>query len=310
MTKKLGDPVIALTVVICSAVLFAALAFALQGNPFDRPSRTLKAQFVDITGIQQSSLVKYAGAKAGYVHGIRMLTPQERAASAHPENTVEVTLAINNNVPALNEGLTASVASDTLLSDKFVLLSGGNPTAPVLASGAAIGSITPVTFDAILRDLAGALAKMRVVFGDLQGGTSSGILAKVDKLMTDLNDTVAQAQGLIGNANGLVKNGDSLIANADGMVNDGRALIDTNKEPIKNLIAKLTTAANTLDQLATRTDKLVKDNAGAITSTTRDAHDAVKELKAAASSTRALVDMLRARPQSLIWGPGRQPKQP
>jgi len=82
---------------------------------------------VDITGVQQSSIVKYAGAKAGYVHAIRMLTPEERTASAHPENTVEVTLAINNNVPALNEGLTASVASDTLLSDKFVLLSGGNP---------------------------------------------------------------------------------------------------------------------------------------------------------------------------------------
>jgi ABC-type transporter Mla subunit MlaD len=314
--KKLGDPLIALTVVVCSIVLFLALTFALQGNPFDHPKRTLRAEFPDITGIQQSSLVKYAGAMAGNVHSIRMLTPEERNASPHPENAVEIVIAINNNVPELNEGLIASVASDTLLSDKFVLLSGGNSKAPVLANNAIIGSIAPVTFDATLRNLASVMDKLREVFGstDLKGGLD-GILPKVDKLLSDLNATVTQAQSLIGNGDGLIKNantlvdnGDGLIGNADKLVASGQSLLDTNKDAINRMIAQLSEAATSLDDLAKRANKLLKDNEGNITSTTKDAKDALGELKAAAVSARALADSLRARPQQLIWGPGRQPK--
>lgn len=301
MTKKLGDPIIALTVVACSVVLLLALAFALQGNPFDRPGRTLRAEFPDITGIQPSSLVKYSGAIAGNVHSIRMLTPEERNASPHPENTVEIVLAINNNVPSLNEGLTASVASDTLLSDKFVLIAGGDPKTPALANDAVIGSITPVTFDAILRDLASVMAKMREIFGSAQNGGLDGILPKVEKLLADLNTTVTQAQGLIGNGNGLIDNAGKLVA-------DGRSLIDTNKDAINRMIVQLSTAADSLDELAKRANKLVKDNESSINSTAKDARETMSDLKAAAASARALAESLRARPQQLIWGPGRPPK--
>ncbi len=313
--KKLGDPLIALSVVACSVVLLLALTFALQGNPFDRPSRTLRAEFPDITGIQQSSLVKYSGAIAGNVHSIRMLTPEERNASPHPENTVEIILAINNNVPALNEGLTASVASDTLLSDKFVLIAGGDPKAAALANNAVIGSITPVTFDAILRDLAGAMAKLREIFGSAQGGALDGIMPKVEKLLGDLNTTVTQAQGLIGNGNGLIQNantmvdsGDGLIDNAGQLVASGRSLIDTNKNAIDKMIAQLSAAADSLDDLAQRTNKLVKDNEGNVSSSLKDAKVTLSELKAAAISARVLADSLRARPQQLLWGPGHPPK--
>lgn len=304
--KKLGDPAIAITVVVCSLVLFLALAFALQGNPFDQPRRTLRAQFIDITGIQPSSLVKYAGAAAGRVRSIRMLTPEERNASSHPENTVEVTIAINNNVPALNYGLTASVASDTLLSDKFLLLSGGNPKAPLLADGAEIPSITPVTFDAILRDLSCTLERMHQLFGS--GATSSieGILPKVDALLADLNKTVDQAQGFISNGNTLIDNADGMVKNGDNLIGDASELINSNKAAINRMVRDLSSAANTLDQLAKRTDKLIKDNSGTLTSTLVDARAAVRDLKAAAVTTRALVESLKARPQQLIWGPGRQ----
>jgi ABC-type transporter Mla subunit MlaD len=318
--KRFGDWAIALTVIACSAVLFFALVFALQGNPFANPSRTLRAQFPDITGIQSSSLVKYAGAVAGSVHAVRMLTPEERAASSNPANAIEIIIALNPNVPALSDGLVASVAADTLLSDKFVLLSGGNPKGAPLANGAVIASIAPVTFDAILRDLSGMLAKMRQIFGSLDasgGGGLDGILPKVDALLAQLNQTVVQANGLITNgnglithANGLVDNGDGLIVNANGLIADGRTLLSTNKEPINRLIAQLATAADSLDQLARRADKLVKDNEKNITATAGDAKAALSELKATAISAHALVDSLRARPQQLLWGPGRPPKAP
>ena len=315
MTKKLGDWAIALTVVACSVVLFLALAFALQGNPFDRPHRTLKARFPDITGIQPSSLVKYAGAIAGSVHAIRMLTPEERTASANPANAIEITLALNKNVPALNEGLVASVASDTLLSDKFVLLSGGNPKAPALADGATIASITPVTFDAILRELSGALATIHALLGGANGGALDGVLPRIDALLAQLSTTLTQAQGLVTNGNGLIANangmvdqGDGLIKNADQLVASGQTLIDKNKEPINKLITQLSSAADNLDQVAKRIDKLVRDNTGNLNSIASDGKVSLIELKATSISLHALVDSLRARPQQLIWGPGRPPK--
>lgn len=312
--KKLGDPAIALTVVVCSLVLFLALAFALNGNPFNRPSRTLRAQLPDVTGVEPSSAVKYGGAPAGTVHSIRMLTPDERIKSGNPENTVEVTIALNNDVPALNQGLVASVSSDTLLSDKFLLLSGGDPKAPVLENGALIAALPPVTFDALLRDLGGALAQFKQIFGGA-GGQFEGIMPKVDKLIDQLDGTVAKADaliaggnGLIANANTLVDSGDGLVTNADKFIASGRTLIDENAEPIKNLVAKLSAAADSLDDVAKRTEKLLTDNEGNINSSIRDAKAALAELKAVATDTHALVNSLRARPQQLIWGPGRTPK--
>jgi ABC-type transporter Mla subunit MlaD len=312
--KKLGDPAIALTVVACSIVLFLALAFALNGNPFDHPARTLRAVLPDITGIAPSSAVKYAGAMAGTVHSVRMLTPEERIASGNSDNAVEITIAINNNVPTLSQGLSASVSSDTLLSEKFLLLSGGDPKAPALQNGALISAIPPTTFDAILRDLGGALAKFKQIFGGA-GGQFEGILPKVDKLMDDLNATVAKADALIGggngliaNANTLVDNGDGLVRNADEFIGDGKALINDNKETIKRMIAQLSTAADSLDDLAKRADKIIKDNEGNINSAAKDAKDALSELKEVAVATHALVNSLRARPQQLLWGPGRTPK--
>jgi len=313
--KKFGDWAIALTVVVCSAILFLALAFALQGNPFSRPSRTLRVQLPDITGVQVSSLVKYAGATAGSIHSVRMLTPEERAASGNPANAIEITLALNNNVPALSSGLLASIASDTLLSDKFILLSGGDPKAPPLANGALIAGIAPVTFDALLRDLSDSLAMIRQLFGSSGSGNLDGILPRIDALLAELDSTVKLAQGfvdngngLIANANGLVKNGDGLVANADRFVASGQSLIDTNKDAINRMIAQLATAANSADQLARRLDRLVRNNEGNISATAADAKAAAAELKATAIVTRAFMESLRVRPQQLLWGPGRTPR--
>ncbi len=305
--KKLGDGAIALTVVACSLVLFLALLFALHGNPFARPSRTLRVQLADSTGLQTSSLVKFAGATAGTIHRIRILPPDERAQAANPANAVELTLALNPGVPPLTEGVTASVAADTLLSDKFLLLTAGNPKAPVLANNALVPGVAPVTFDALLRDLSGALTTFRQLLGGLEPGQVDDLLPKVDQLLGRLDQTVTQAQGLI-------THGDKMITGADGLVDHGRALVtnagsllDETREPLKKLVTQLGSAADNLDSLARRADTLLRTNSDTLNATAQDARLAIAELKAAATSTRAFADSLLVRPQQLIWGPGRRP---
>lgn len=308
--KKLGDAAVAATVVVCSVVLLVSLAFALNGNPFSQPSRTLRAHFTDVTGVQQSSIVKYGGATAGTVHSIRMLTPEERTATGNPANAIELVLALNRNVPDLNEGLVASLASDTLLSDKFILIEGGDPTAPVLANAAIVPSITPVTFDAILRDLNATLGGMNALIGSAQDG---GGTTRIRTLMEDLTATVTEARALIGGANtmiqeggGLVKNGNQLIDETDLLIADGRTILGETRDPLKSLLAQLSSAADSLDDMAKRADALVKNNEDDLSATVADARKAVADLKIAAANTRELIDSLRARPQQIIWGPGRQ----
>lgn len=304
--KKLGDWAIALTVVACSVVLLLALAFALQGNPFSRPDRTLRAHFADITGLQQSSLVKYAGAPAGVIHAVRILTPAERAAAKNPADAIEVTIALNRNVPALNEGLVASIAADTLLSDKFLLLAGGDPRSPELANGALVPSVPPVTFDALLRDLGGTLATLRRVFGGLNAGAVDELLPKVDQLLARLDTTVTQAQGLLGNADKLITNADGLVNRGDALVVNADQFLDRTKVPVEKLLTELGNAADLLEALAGRADKILRENEGNLNAAASDAKVALAELKATAIGARALVDSLRSRPQQLIWGPGRE----
>ncbi len=307
--KKLGDWAIALTVVICSVVLFLALAFALQGNPFDHPRRTLRADFPDITGVQTSSLVKYAGAVAGSVDSIRILTPEERIASGHPENAVEVVLAIDNKVPPLSRGLVASIASDTLLSDKFIVLLGGNPKAPVLENGAVIASITPVTFDAILRDIGGMLESVRRTLGGSTGGLD-GLLPLANKTLAELGRVITGIQTLLAGGDTLLTDASSLLKSGNGLLADGRTLLAENRPALARLLAQLSQTADSLDALTKRADELVETNGPNIDASTREAAALLRELKQTAASTRTLVDQLRARPQSLLWGPGRPPRPP
>lgn len=126
LKKKSSDAWIALSVIACSIVLFFALSFGLGGRVFVSEGRPVLVRSYDITGIKVSSQVKFAGAPAGSVTGIRVLTAAERAAD--PGNVLELTLRIAGEVPPMpTRTAQVSIAADTLLSDKFVLIQDGIP---------------------------------------------------------------------------------------------------------------------------------------------------------------------------------------
>ena len=82
--KNFNDWAVALVVIACSIMLFLALAFALSGKVLGAPSRPLSVNFHDVTGVTLGSQVKFAGAIAGKVSRIRMLTPEERTDRGTP----------------------------------------------------------------------------------------------------------------------------------------------------------------------------------------------------------------------------------
>jgi ABC-type transporter Mla subunit MlaD len=293
--KNFNDWAVALVVIACSILLFLALAIALSGKMLGQPSRPLRVNFHDVTGISLGSQVKYAGAIAGKVSSIQMLTPQERADSGDQLNAVQVLLAINSSVPALPSDINASIAADTLLSDKFVLLSGGSSKAAPLAADAVLQGITPTTFDKLTRDIDGTLESLRGMLSGTKGETGD-IFERVRLLLTE-------TQSLLSDAKPVLQDAKALAAEA-------RQLIADNKAPISEAILQLDKSADALEKLATSGNKLVVNNEKKLTAAISDFKVTSENLKITSTYAKILIRSLTQHPSQLIWGRSKPPPLP
>jgi len=284
--KFYWDGAIALTVVICSVALFLALALALSGTMLGNPGRPVRVNFYDVTGITPGAQVKYGGAMAGKVTRLRMLTLAERTASGDPRNAVEVTLALNENVPPLPSDIAVTVSADTLLSEKLILLEGGSPASPLLAEHMVLQGVAPTTFDELAREVDSSLVSLREILGGTTGETGD-VFARIRTLLID-------TQALIADAKPVLQDARSLAA-------DAKQLIAENKEPITRTLGQTEKAVGALEQLATRSNNLLANNEKKLTATISDFKVAAENLKAASTYTKILTRNLALRPSQLVW---------
>lgn len=300
--KNYSDWIVALLVVACSAVLFAALALAISGTMVGKPAHVLRVNFHDVTGISLGAKVKYAGAMAGKVSGIRMLTNEERVASGDPMNVVQLTLALDEGLPQLPADTKASLAADTLLSDKFILLNSGSVLDKFLAENAVIQGITPTTFDKLARDIDGALEGLRGLMGGASEGTGD-LFARVKVLLDDTQSVLNQAKPVLEDAKGLAADGRQLAG-------DAKQLLADNKAQITSAISKLDKAAGAAEQLATRGNNFVAANEKKLTGTFSDLKVTVENFKITSTYTKILIRNLNLKPSQLLWGTARPPTLP
>lgn len=315
--RKAGDWIIALSVVGCSAVLFGALAMALSGSFGGRFGRTLEADFEDITGLAVHSQVKFSGADAGVVTAVRILSPEERKTSADPRKAVRLTLSLRGSIPPLPAGIVASVSSDTLLSDKFVLLEGGDPSEPPLADGALVPTVSPTTFDTLVRNANALIVEIDGILG-------GGILKPGEGTFQELRGVLSRARTLLERTGGLIQNADSLVSELRPAAGDIRSaasgansLIAETKEPLGETLARLDKAAATLDKLSQNADALISGNKPAAEAAIRDLRVAAADLKSTAENAKVattfakiLARQLTQHPSQIIWGTARQPALP
>src|SRR5436190_834737 len=127
LTRKLGVTAVVVTHDMTSAfrtasrmIMLGALTFALYGFQWQKGGRTLEIEFRASIGIKLHSSVRYAGAPAGTVTRIRYLTPEERKKSKDPRNVIRVTVRLNEDVPPISADVTAELASETILGEKFI----------------------------------------------------------------------------------------------------------------------------------------------------------------------------------------------
>jgi ABC-type transporter Mla subunit MlaD len=178
MKKNLSDYFVAVSVILCSAVLLGALTIALTGFRLKKPTRTLQIDFEDVTGVKLHSEVRYAGAPAGRVIAMRHLTPQQREAGENKRKAVRVTVNLAEEIPPLPTDVIATLSSDTLLSPMFVALSAGTPGGDTLANNAVIDGHT--------------------AYGIQQIAAAAGpLIDNANKLIDSLKGTVGNLDGTI-----------------------------------------------------------------------------------------------------------------
>lgn len=267
MKKNFSDYLVALSVIVCSIVLLAALTMALSGYQLNKPKRTLQIDYEDVTGIKVHSEVRYAGAPAGRVIGMRHLSAIERGASANKRDAVRVTISLDEKIPPLPGDVMATLSSDTLLAPKFVALSAGSPGVKTLADNSVIEGHPAYGIEQItaaagpLIDHANTLLDtLNFTVTDLKGhlgdfmpkispllNTVKVELDELQKAMKGLGDVEARAGVVLGSAGDFVGNTDKelqermkelhvILANLKVITTHAKAITETLAEKPNRLI--------------------------------------------------------------------------
>jgi ABC-type transporter Mla subunit MlaD len=224
MKRNLSDYIVALSVIACSAILLTALTIALSGYRLKKPTRTLQIDYEDVTGIKVHSEVRYAGAPAGRVIGMRHLSVGQRESAANKRNAVRVTVSLDENVPPLPADVTATLSSDTLLAPKFVALSAGTPGAETLANNATIEGHPSYGIEQITAAAGPLFENANKLIDNLNGTVTSvkndlgQFLPKFSPLLDTAKTDMEELQKIIVGLDSVEKNANSALETASKFI--------------------------------------------------------------------------------------------
>jgi phospholipid/cholesterol/gamma-HCH transport system substrate-binding protein len=306
MKKNLSDYVVALTVIACSLLLLGALTVALTGWRAGKSGRTLEVGFRDVTGIRVQSEVRYAGAPAGHVSAMHLLSPAERDAASGNEkqNAVRVTLLLRDDVPQIPADTRVSLSSDTLLGEKFVALSAGTVNAPKLANGARLQGGGSGSIDTLIESI-GPLVDALVPLADsLQPlvKTADEALRGVPPLLkktTDVMDTVGA--DTLPRVAKLTEGIKATSASAESALNRVNQLLDDVDDPIKADLEQLKTTLAQLKQTLSTADGVLGRTDKSLAARMQELGVVLQNLKVVSTHAKALTQSLGEKPSRLIF---------
>ena len=217
MKRNFSDYIVAISVILISLVLLAALTIALSGYRLKKPTRALQINNEDVTGIKVHSEVRYAGAPAGRVIAMRHLTAKEREASANKRDAVQVTVSLDDAIPPLPADVVATLSSDTLLAPKFVALSAGTPGGNALANNAAIEGHPAYGIEQITAAAGPLLDNLNVTVANLKNDLGQ-FTPKLGPLADSLKIDVDNLQNVVKNLDGVSKDADKVLGTADTFI--------------------------------------------------------------------------------------------
>ena len=257
MKRTLSDYLVALSVIACSAVLLAALTFALSGYRLKKPVRTLQINYEDVTGIKVNSEVRYAGAPAGRVLAMRQLTASERQALPNKRDAVRITIGLNEGIPPLPADVSATLSSDTMLSPKFVGLSAGTPGGDTLANNATIEGHPAYGIEQITA-AAGPLIDNANKLIDNLGATVTNLKKDLAEFTPKLGPLADSLKVDVDNLQNVIKNLDAVSKDADNVLGTADRFIGATDKQLQEQLKQLHVTLLNLKVVTTYAKQLVE----------------------------------------------------
>ena len=275
MKRNFSDYLVALSVIVCSAILLAALTIALTGFRFKKPSRTLQIYFEDVTGVKLHSEVRYAGAPAGRVIEMQHLSREQRETGANKRNAVRVTVELREEIPPLPADVVATLSSDTMLSPMFVALSAGTPNGETLANNAIIEG-HPASGIQQIMTAAGPLIDNANKLIDSLNATTGNLNTTITSVRTSLDDFMPKISPVLDTAKTDLEELQRIIKGLDEVEKNANAVFDTAGKFVGN------------------TDKQLQDEL-------KELRVILLNLKVVSTHAKALTEQLAEKPSRLIF---------
>ena len=299
MKKNFSDYLVALTVIACSLILLGALTIALKGWRVSRGGRTLDVDFRDVTGIRVHSEVRYAGAPAGEVSAVRLLTPDERLMSGEDQkrNAVRVTLTLHNDLPPVPADTRISLSSDTLLGEKFVALSAGTASAPKLTNGALLQGQGSGSIDTLIESIGPLVESITPLVDSLQPlvKTADDALHGISPLLQKAGDTFDTVKSdTLPRFAKLAEAGDQALKQIDKLLTEVNGPVKDDLIELKKTLVQAEQTLSTADQMLSRTDRN-------LTPRLQELGVVLQNLKVVSTHAKALTQALGEKPNRLIF---------
>lgn len=132
-----------------AVLIMVLLLESVEDKPFFRKEYLLKTYFRSVSGLEQGDAVRLAGLKVGEVKDVRIAGDK-----------VEVLISIDRGVPVRTDSR-AAIKMESLLGGKYLGISLGSPSSPVLEPGSIVSSIDTPDMDELL-------SKANVIVSDVQ----------------------------------------------------------------------------------------------------------------------------------------------
>ena len=301
MKKNASDYFVALSVIACSLVLLGALTYALGGWKPPSRGRTLEVDFADVTGVKLHSEVRYAGAPAGTVAAIRLLTEKERAALPPDKrrNAVRVSVALDEKLAALPGDVEVSISSDTLLSDKFIALSGGSPDAPRLANGAVLQGHGGGNIDELINAIGPFLEKAQSAIAGIEPLLMKTSEA-VDAVKIGVNDVLPKVGEVVISLKQTAASADSLLQHADKVIADVEGPFKADLDELRTTLARTQDTMKSASALLNHTDKNLDARMSELSVV-------LQNLKVVSTHAKAFAQAIGEKPNRVIFSGKAQP---
>jgi len=222
---------------VLAAIACLVVSIMLLGDFQFQRRYDLNIFFTDIAGLPAKAKVKIAGVEVGAVKKITLVG-----------NKAKITVWIKYDVP-IHRDARASIAATGLIGSKYLELTMGSDSEPLLKDGDSIKGIDPISFDKVISTV---MEKLDTVFSMFEGEGGQNLGKNLSATIQNLRDITDSLHKALYQQEGKLS---ETIDNFHAFSKDMADITADNRDDIRTTIKQVKDASEKLDRVLAMIDK-------------------------------------------------------